>query len=61
MKNVVEVLRAKEQELYRVRLEIAALKLVGPMLTDGEDEGPKKLPRLGRLLLVGRRQTRRTR
>lgn len=34
MKNPVEVLRAKEQELLQVKREIDALRVVLPMLSD---------------------------
>jgi hypothetical protein len=37
MKNVLEVLRAKEQELVRVKQEIEALRVVLPLLGDAMD------------------------
>jgi hypothetical protein len=37
MKNPIEVLRAKEQELLKVKREIEALRLALPLLGDDED------------------------
>ena len=37
MKNLIEVLRAKEQELVRVKQEIEALRTVLPLLGDAMD------------------------
>ena len=53
MKDVMEVLRARELELIRVREEVEALRLAAPLLGEEEDhaqtspgEGPaKRAPR----------------
>ena len=37
MKDVMEVLRARERELIRVREEVEALRLAAPLLDDEED------------------------
>jgi hypothetical protein len=36
MKNVYEVLRQKEMELTRLEKEVEALRLVAPLLSEGE-------------------------
>jgi len=36
MKNIQEVIRAKEQEILRVQIEVEALRIVAPLL--GEDD-----------------------
>ena len=37
MKNVMEVLRAREQELIRVKEEVAALRVAAQLLGEEED------------------------
>lgn len=37
MKNLLEVLKAKEQELVRVKREVEALSLVLPLLSEETD------------------------
>lgn len=37
MRNLLEVLQAKEQELVQVKREIEALRVVLPLLGDGVD------------------------
>jgi hypothetical protein len=37
MKNLLEVLRAKEQELVKVKREVEALSLVLPLLSEESD------------------------
>ena len=37
MKNLLEVLKMKEQELVRVKREVEALSLVLPLLSDESD------------------------
>ncbi len=39
MKNVYEVLRQKEMELTRLEKEVEALRLVAPLLSEGEMNG----------------------
>lgn len=39
MKDVMELLRAKEQELSKVRRQVDALRIALPLLS-GEDDGP---------------------
>ena len=52
MKNVLVVLRQKEADMFRVRMEIAALRLVAPLLEEPKAlEEPKKPSRLRRLFL----------
>jgi hypothetical protein len=34
MKNITEVLRAKEEQILRVKIEIEALRIAAPLLTD---------------------------
>ena len=46
MKDVMEVLRAREQDLIRVREEVEALRLAAPLLTDEEEDG-RGLPKEG--------------
>jgi hypothetical protein len=38
MKNVYEVLREKEMDLARLRIEIDALRFVAPLLADRSDD-----------------------
>ena len=38
MKNPMEVLRSKEQELLRVKEEVAALRVVARLLGDSQSE-----------------------
>jgi hypothetical protein len=38
MKNVYEVLREKEMDLARLRIEVEALRFVAPLLADGNGE-----------------------
>ena len=54
MKDVLEVLRQKEAEMFRVRMEIAALRLVGPLLEEAPaiEEPPKRKRGLQRLFLT---------
>ena len=40
MKDVMEVLRAREQQLMRVREEVEALRVAAPLLEDKEDFVP---------------------
>ena len=42
MKEIHEVLAAKEQELARVRHEVESLRLVAPFLSEDTDELTKK-------------------
>jgi len=42
MKNPVELLRQKEQEIQRLKKEIAALKLAAPLLEEDEQTAPDK-------------------
>jgi hypothetical protein len=35
MKNAFDVLRMKEQQILRVRREVAALRIAAPLLNDG--------------------------
>jgi len=53
MKNPVEVLRQKEQEIQRLRKEIAALKLAAPLLDD-EQQAPAESPAEWRQLIATR-------
>lgn len=39
MKDVIELLRAKEQELSKVRRQVDALRIALPLLS-GEDDAP---------------------
>ena len=55
MKDVLVVLRQKEVQLARVRLEIAALRLVAPMLEEPK-ELVEKPPSRFRKLFVTRRK-----
>jgi hypothetical protein len=41
MKNVYEVLRQKEMDLTRVRLEVEALRYVAPLLSEQRDDQPQ--------------------
>jgi hypothetical protein len=40
MKDAYEVLRLKENEMSKVELEVEALRVVAPLLSDGEESGP---------------------
>lgn len=40
MKDVMEVLRAREQQLMRVREEVEALRVAAPLLEEKEDFRP---------------------
>jgi hypothetical protein len=42
MKNPVELLRQKEQEIQRLKKEIAALKLAAPLLDDDNQAPTEK-------------------
>jgi len=42
MKNPVELLRQKEQEIQRLKKEIAALKLAAPLLEEDDQAPPDK-------------------
>src|SRR5438128_854053 len=46
MKNVYEVLRQKELEVSRLKREVEALRVAAPLLSEGEDAGNAKKPRL---------------
>ena len=46
MRDVREVLQAKEDQLTRVREEVEALRLAAPLLADEED-APSPLPEHG--------------
>jgi hypothetical protein len=39
MKDVYEVLRLKENEISRVELEVEALRVAAPLLSDDEESG----------------------
>ena len=39
MKDVYEVLRLKENEISRVEVEVEALRVVAPLLSDDEESG----------------------
>ena len=43
MKDVMEVLRAREQELMRVKEEVEALRVAAPLLGDEDDFAPTSL------------------
>jgi len=47
MKNIYEVLRAKEMDLARLRTEVEALRVVAPLLADGSG-GPNDNPEVRR-------------
>jgi hypothetical protein len=40
MKDAYEVLRLKENEMSRVEVEVEALRVVAPLLSDDEKTGP---------------------
>ena len=42
MKNPLEVLRMKEEEILRIRKEIEALKITARLLSESEDSHEKK-------------------
>ena len=46
MKNAYEVLRQKELEVSRLKREVEALRVAAPLLSEGEDAGNDKKPRL---------------
>jgi hypothetical protein len=37
MKNIHEVIRAKEQEIMRIKTEVDALRIAAPLLNENED------------------------
>ena len=39
MKNVYEVLRQKELDVSRLEIEVKALRVVAPLLSEGHDAG----------------------
>jgi hypothetical protein len=47
MKNIYEVLREKEMDLARLRIEVEALRFVAPLLSDrsGESSADTLVPR----------------
>jgi hypothetical protein len=40
MRDISEVLRAKEERILQLRSEIEALRVVAPMLANGNDQQP---------------------
>jgi hypothetical protein len=46
MKNIYEVLREKEIEVSRLAKEVEALRVVAPLLSEGEEPGHDNKPRL---------------
>jgi hypothetical protein len=40
MRDVMELLRAKEQELVKVRRQVEALRIAAPLLGDAEESPP---------------------
>jgi hypothetical protein len=46
MKNVYEVLRQKELEVSRLEIEVEALRVVAPLLAEGEEAGNGNQPTL---------------
>ena len=57
MKDILVVLHQKEVQLARVRLEIAALRLVTPLLEEPKDLEEPKPPSRFRKLFVSRRKS----
>ena len=47
MKDAYEVLRLKENEMSRVEVEVEALRLVAPLLSDDEETAPNSLTTSG--------------
>lgn len=54
MKNIHEVIRAKEDEIMRVKTEVEALRLAAPLL-DADDDGHP--PSNGKAVAQGRSPT----
>jgi hypothetical protein len=40
MRDVMELLRAKEQELSKVKRQVEALRIAAPLLAEKEDQRP---------------------
>jgi hypothetical protein len=47
MRDIREVLQAKEEQLIRVREEVEALRLAAPLLSDEKGDEPSPLPENG--------------
>ena len=52
MKNVNEVLEKKELEVSRLEKEVEALRVVAPLLSEGEEAGNDNKPRLATSIAV---------
>jgi len=44
MRDVMELLRAKEQELLRVKRQVEALRIAAPLLGGEQDQAPSNGP-----------------
>lgn len=44
MRNVMELLRAKEQELLKVKRQVEALRIAAPLLGSEENPGASAMP-----------------
>jgi hypothetical protein len=44
MRDVMELLRAKEQELLKVKRQVEALRIAAPLLGSDQDQAPSNGP-----------------
>jgi hypothetical protein len=49
MKNIYEVLRLKELEIVRLKIEVKALRVAAPLLSDDNEAGNENRPPSARL------------
>jgi hypothetical protein len=52
MKNIYKVLREKELDASRLEKEVEALRVVAPLLSEGEEAGNDNKPRLAPSIAV---------
>ena len=48
MRDVMELLRAKEQELVKVKRQVEALRIAAPLLAGEQDQAPSTGPAMVR-------------
>ncbi|MGA9392674.1 MAG: hypothetical protein WBV69_19755 [Candidatus Sulfotelmatobacter sp.] len=53
MKDVMELLRAKEQELVKVKRQVEALRVAAPLLGSDEDQHASAVPTNNRSARAG--------
>ena len=48
MRDVMELLRAKEQELLRVKRQVEALRIAAPLLGGEQEQSPSNSPAMSK-------------